>query len=145
MWFCCLFGGHSETIFFCDAWSGCYGCDCALHSILEICLLCCQLCGFHGAGFGVDWFSPGTLYGLCAEQPDKDGGWPQSWVSHLLLSWWPQSLNIHMMILAPSRQVLASAVRPPSVSLVVFIPSLFFLSQFMLWGSKGTMTDADSR
>ena len=48
-------------------------------------------------------------------------------------------------VLAPSRQVLASAVRPPSVSLVVSVLSLFFLSQFTLWGSKGTMTDADSR
>ena len=50
-----------------------------------------------------------------------------------------------MMTLALSRQVLASAVRPPSVSLVVSIPSLFFLSQFTFWGSKGTVTDADSR
>ena len=50
--------------------------------------------------------TPGTLCGLRAEQPDKDGGWPQSWVSHLLLSWWLQSLNIHMMLLAPLRQSL---------------------------------------
>lgn len=41
--------------------------------------------------------------------------------------------------------ILASVVRPPSVSLVVSIPSLFFLSQFTFWGSKGTVTDADSR
>ena len=64
MWFCCLFGGLSETIFFCDALSGCCGCDCALHSLLEICLVCCQLRGFHGAGFGADW-SPLVLFVDC--------------------------------------------------------------------------------